>query len=98
MVHTLVIADEVAPDLSASTLRDLAPDGVLAGGDLPREEDEWVGDAASAPVVFVPGNHDPETRSPRSDVGLRWEAEPPGPRGAIDADGRPGRGAGLRIS
>ena len=98
MVHTLVIADEVAPDLSAATLRDLAPDLVLAAGDLPWEYVEWVGDTASAPVVFVPGNHDPETRRPRGDVGLRWEDEAPGPRGAIDADGRTVEVRGLRIA
>jgi uncharacterized protein len=98
MVHTLVIADEAATDLSATTLRDLAPDLVLAAGDLPWEYVEWVGDAASAPVVFVPGNHDPETRRPRRDVGLRWEAEAPGPRGAVDADERTVEMAGLRIA
>jgi Icc-related predicted phosphoesterase len=98
MVHTLVIADEVATDLSATTLRDLAPDLVLAAGDLPWEYVEWVGDAAAAPVVFVPGNHDPETRRPRGDVGLRWEAETPGPRGAVDADERTVEMAGLRIA
>jgi Icc-related predicted phosphoesterase len=98
MVRTLVIADEVATDLTASTLRDLAPDLVLAAGDLPWDYVEWVGDAASAPVVFVPGNHDPETHPRRGDVGLRWEAEAPGPRGAVNADGVTVGVAGLRIS
>jgi uncharacterized protein len=98
MVRTLVIADEVAPDLSTQSMRDLAPDLVLAAGDLAWEYVEWVGDSASAPVVFVPGNHDPETRRPRVDVGLRWESESPGPRGALDADGRTVQAAGLRIA
>ena len=35
MVRVLVIADEEAPNLRAQTLRDLAPQLVLAAGDLP---------------------------------------------------------------
>jgi Icc-related predicted phosphoesterase len=97
MVRTLVISDEVAPELSTAVLRDLGAELVLSAGDLPWDYVEWVGDTVGAPVVFVPGNHDPETR-PHRDPGLRWEEGPPGPRGVIDADRQVVNVGGLRIA
>ena len=64
MVHTLVLSDEVAPEISAATLQDLAPELVLTAGDLPRDHVEWVADTVDCPVVYVPGNHD--TDGPRN--------------------------------
>ena len=60
MVRVLVIADEEAPNLTVQTLRDLSPDLVLSAGDLPWHYVEYVASCVDAPVVFVPGNHDPE--------------------------------------
>jgi Icc-related predicted phosphoesterase len=97
MVRTLVISDEVAPELSTAVLRDLGAELVLSAGDLPWDYVEWVGDTVAAPVVFVPGNHDPETR-PRHDQRLRWEDSAPGPRGVIDADRHVVDVEGLRIA
>ena len=97
MVRTLVISDEVAPELSTAVLRDLGAELVLSAGDLPWDYVEWVGDTVAAPVVFVPGNHDPETRR-RRDQRLRWEDSAPGPRGVIDADRQVVEVEGLRIA
>jgi uncharacterized protein len=97
MVRTLVISDEVAPELSVNVLRDLDAGLVLSAGDLPWDYVEWVGDTVGAPLVFVPGNHDPETR-PRRDQRFRWDDGPPGPAGVIHADGEVVEVAGLRIA
>lgn len=103
MVRVLVIADEEAPSLHVQTLRDLAPDLVLAAGDLPWHYLEYVGSCVDAPMVFVPGNHDPaieRARTGRQDAfdsdgllcdGLR-------PHGATNADLRVVEEAGLRIA
>ena len=98
MVRVLVVSDEIAPELTADRVRDLRPELVLSAGDLPWDHVEWVGDTAGAPVVYVPGNHDPETK-PHRDLGLRWgDDEPPGPRGAIAADRTLVEVRGLRIA
>lgn len=88
MVSVLVIADEVASNLSRRTLEDIDPDLLLSAGDLPWDYVEWVGLNVRCPTVFVPGNHDP-ARGPEG-------ATSPG--GVIDADGRVVQAAGLTIA
>ncbi len=63
MVNVLVVADEVASNLQERTLREIAPDLVLAAGDLPWDYLEWIASSVDVPMVFVPGNHDPEIES-----------------------------------
>ena len=103
MVRVLVIADEVAPGLHVQALRDLSPDLVLSAGDLPWDYLEYVASALDVPLVFVPGNHDPEIASARAgrnglytDAGLPCDA--PRPRGAVNADQQVVEAAGLRIA
>ena len=103
MVRVLVIADEEAPNLHAETLRDLAPDLVLSAGDLPWHYLEYVGSCVDAPMVFVPGNHDPvieRSRRRRNDIftadGMICDG--PRPHGATNADGTVIEAAGLRIA
>lgn len=103
MVKVLVIADEVASNLQEHTLRDLAPDLVLSAGDLPWDYVEWVADQVHVPMVFVPGNHDPEISSTRqarngsyTDAGIPCDA--PRPHGVIHADQTVVTAAGLRIA
>lgn len=93
MVTTLVVADEVASNLCASTLRDLAPELVLSAGDLPWDYVEWLASTVSCPMVYVPGNHDPEIRVDHDDdyQGIR-------PLGVIHADQLVVEAAGLRIA
>jgi Icc-related predicted phosphoesterase len=103
MVRVLVIADEEAANLHFQALRDLAPDLVLSAGDLPWHYVEFVASCVDVPVVFVPGNHDPQIERVRrarngtySSDGLPCDG--PRPHGAVNADLRVIDAAGLRIA
>jgi Icc-related predicted phosphoesterase len=103
MVRVLVIADEEAPDLHHRALRALAPQLVLSAGDLPWHYIEYVASSVDAPVVFVPGNHDPSIERVRmgrngtcTTDGLPCDG--PRPHGAVNADGGVVEAAGLRIA
>jgi uncharacterized protein len=103
MVRVLVIADEEAPDLHYLALRSLAPDLVLSAGDLPWHYLEYVASSVDAPVVFVPGNHDPELERARRRRNGSYTAagipcDSPRPHGATNADVRVVTAAGLRIA
>ncbi len=96
MVRVLAVADEVVDHFRPRTWRELDPDLVLSAGDLPWDYLESLAEATGVPLVFVPGNHDPELRRRGS-----WsELDPPPapPRGATCADGRIVEVAGLRIA
>ena len=76
---------------------------ILACGDLPFEYLGSLMNALDVPLVFVPGNHDPDVsgyRSSRAGLTLRagMPARPPWPDGAINADGRVVDVAGLRLA
>jgi hypothetical protein len=78
-------------------------DLILACGDLPFEYLGYLMNALDVPLVFVPGNHDPDLsgyRVSRAGLTLRagLPARPPWPDGAISADGRVVDVAGLRIA
>jgi uncharacterized protein len=103
MVNVLVVADEVASSLQQHTLRDLAPDLVLAAGDLPWDYLEWIASSVDVPMVFVPGNHDPEIKPERGgrfgdylEPGAMCEA--PRPHGVVNADQEVVQAGGLRIA
>ncbi len=104
MPKILAVSDEVDPTLTFETLRTLAPDVVVSCGDLPFDELERMIDATNAPLLYVPGNHDPDLR-PRS-KGLAYPpqithpdlVDPPGPRGGINVDGRIEDAAGIRVA
>lgn len=61
----LAIADEEASILAPLLLKELSPDLVLSAGDLPWHYLEYVASATHAPLVWVPGNHDPATEEER---------------------------------
>ncbi|SFB51537.1 Predicted phosphoesterase [Amycolatopsis marina] len=102
MPTALVVADEVEERLWTDAVRSLSVDLVLGAGDLPFDYLEYLAAALDRPLVFVPGNHDPDltgfTRygglSMRSGFPERW----PGPEGGINADGRVVDVAGVRIA
>lgn len=103
MVNVLVIADEVAPNLQEHTLREIAPDLVLSAGDLPWDYLEWVATSLDAPMVFVPGNHDPEITSARMRRNGTWTeagmpCDSPRPHGLVNADQQVVEAGGLRIA
>jgi len=63
MVRVLAVADEVVPSLYDEGVRGLEPELVVAAGDLPWDYLEFLSSCLDVPVLFVPGNHDPEVGS-----------------------------------
>ena len=59
LVRVLAVADEVCDALWGPRAAALAPDLVIAAGDLPWDYLEFLASVTDRPVVFVPGNHDP---------------------------------------
>jgi len=103
MVRVLVVADEISPVIHDAGVRRLQPDLVLGAGDLPWDYLEFLSSMLDVPVVFVPGNHDPEVESPLSGFrGLMASSgmpeEDPRPWGCINADETVVDAAGLRIA
>lgn len=103
MVRVLAIADEVDHSLVGERLARMRPDLVVSAGDLPWDYIETVASAVDVPVVFVPGNHDPEVSNSKvSRAGLHLDAgmpcPTPRPVGAVNADGVVVEAAGLRIA
>lgn len=103
MVRVLAVSDEVDEGLyvDARVARDA--ELVLACGDLPFEYLGYLMDALRVPLVFVPGNHDPDVsgyRLSRGGLTLRagMPARAPWPDGAINAEGRVVEVLGLRIA
>ena len=102
-MRVLALADEV----DESLWHDLTPvegvDLILSGGDLPFEYLDHLTCELDVPLVFVPGNHDPDVegyRQGRSGMYLRagLPAEPPWPAGAVNADVQVVDVAGLRVA
>lgn len=103
MVRVLAVADEVDERLSGARARALAPDLVVSAGDLPWHFLEELADHLDVPVVFVPGNHDPEVatgRWHRSGMFLRagLPVDAPRPHGCTGVDGEVVEVAGLRVA
>lgn len=103
MVRILAVSDEVDEALSADPSRVGAVDLIVACGDLPFDYLARLVNALDLPLVFVPGNHDPDVagyRTSRSGLSVRagMPAALPWPPGAINVDGRIVDVAGLRIA
>lgn len=104
MPRILAVADEIDPGLTFEALRRLEPDLVLSCGDLPFDELERLVDVTNVPVLYVPGNHDPDLRGKGEmltfpvTLAPRDLADPPGPRGCTNVDGRVEDAAGLRVA
>jgi len=104
MPKILAVADEIDPALTFDALRALAPDLVVSCGDLPLDELERMVDATNAPLLYVPGNHDPDLRAKPGGLAYppsvthRDMVDPPGPRGGTNVDGRIEEAAGLRLA
>lgn len=109
MTRILAVADEVEKVLySKECLTRLNPDLVVACGDLPGDYLEYIVTMASVPLVYVPGNHDPDLSRRRPEEELtsftqpfsfdRADREEPGPAGCINADGRIVEAAGIVIA
>jgi calcineurin-like phosphoesterase family protein len=99
MTRILAVADEVDEALYEDKLERLRPDLIVSCGDLPFEYLENLVSRADVPLVFVPGNHDPDLRASDSTWrALGLQAPALGPPGCDNADGRVLDAAGLRIA
>jgi Icc-related predicted phosphoesterase len=103
VVRVLAVSDEVDDALAANPAAVRGAEVILACGDLPFEYLGSLMNALDVPLVFVPGNHDPDVsgyRSSRAGLTLRagLPARPPWPDGAINADGAIVDVAGLRLA
>ncbi len=103
MLRVLAVSDVVDEGLWADIGPARGADLILGCGDLPFEYLGYLMNALDVPLVFVPGNHDPDLsgyRVSRAGLTLRagLPARPPWPDGAISADGQVVDVAGLRIA
>jgi predicted phosphodiesterase len=104
MPRILAVADEVDETLGPQTLARLRPDLVLSCGDLPFEYLEYLVTTVNVPLLYVPGNHDPDLGRTRIEsswlprLELKDARDPPGPLGCTNVDGRIEDGAGLRVA
>jgi len=99
MTRILAVADEVDEGMYGERLPELAPELVLACGDLPLDYLEYIVSRLDVPLLYVPGNHDPDLRAPsRTWTALSPDLEDPGPPGCINADGRVVEAAGVRVA
>ena len=99
----LAVSDEVDEALAADPGPARSADLILACGDLPFDYLDTLMNALDVPLVFVPGNHDPDLsgyRPARSGLVLRagLPARAPWPDGSVNADGRIVDAAGLRVA
>src|SRR5258708_9700435 len=102
-VRVLAVSDQVHDGLTAGMTAGRVADLILACGDLPTDYLAALMNALDAPLVFIPGNHDPDLSGYRqSRTGLftlaGFPATPPRPDGALSADGRVVDAPGLRIA
>jgi calcineurin-like phosphoesterase family protein len=103
VVRVLAVSDEVDEVLSADTRAVRTAEVIFACGDLPFDYLSYLMNAFDVPLVFVPGNHDPDVsgyRTSRAGLTLRagMPASPPWPAGAVNADRRVVDVAGLRVA
>jgi hypothetical protein len=103
VVRVLAVSDVFEDAL----LADLSPvrgaELIFSCGDLPFDYLAYLMNALDVPLVFVPGNHDPDLsgyRTSRAGLTLRagLPARAPWPDGALNADGRIIDVAGLRVA
>jgi Icc-related predicted phosphoesterase len=97
-VRLLAIADEVHESLWGETLTDLRPDVIVSCGDLPFEYLENLVSRTDKPLLYVPGNHDPELRPSTLYSGMSVRDDGVGPLGCESIDGRIVEASGLRFA
>jgi Calcineurin-like phosphoesterase len=103
VVCVLAVSDEVDEALYADLRPVRAAELVVGCGDLPFDYLGYLMNRLDVPLVFVPGNHDPDVsgyRSSRAGLTLRagMPARAPWPEGALSADGQIVEAAGLSFA
>jgi len=99
----LAVSDEVDSALYADVGAVRGARLIVACGDLPFDYLGYLMNTLDVPLVFVPGNHDPDVsgyRTSRAGLTLRagLPARPPWPDGAVSAERDVVEAAGLRIA
>jgi len=103
MARVLAVSDEIRSLAYNGGFAVMQPDLVVACGDLPFDYLELLVTTISKPLVYVPGNHDPDLKPRRpASTTINFLAysslENPGPEGCINIDGRIADIAGLRVA
>jgi predicted phosphodiesterase len=108
MARILAVSDEVDEHLIAGDLKALEVELVVACGDLPCDYLEALVTLTNVPLLYVPGNHDPEGGRPAPDpvaeddvlrpFSFRREEDATRPEGCINLDGRVIEIKGLRVA
>jgi len=84
--------------LWGETLENLRPDVIVSCGDLPFEYLENLVSRTDKPLLYVPGNHDPELRPSTLYSGMSVQDDGVGPLGCEGIDGRIVEAAGMRFA
>ncbi|MGH2775938.1 MAG: metallophosphoesterase family protein [Actinomycetota bacterium] len=108
MTRILAVSDEVEDSLYGADLKAMGLDLIVSCGDLPFDYLEGLVTLANVPLMYVPGNHDPDLRHRPQEVSPedilkpisfgRNEGDTPGPEGCLNIDGRVTDAAGMRIA
>jgi hypothetical protein len=107
MTQVLALADEVHEPFYGPRLEQVGLDLVVACGDLPFEYLEYVVTMTNVPLLYVPGNHDPDLARRAREADMPFllgphafvtTGDPPGPTGCTNVDGRIVDAAGLRVA
>jgi len=98
-MRVLAIADEVAEPLWGDRLKELRPELILSAGDLPFDYLENLVSRTDVPLLYVPGNHDPNLKpGDPTFEGLSAKFDGVGPPGCINVDERIEQAARLWIA
>ncbi len=98
MTRILAIADEVDEALYGDKLYELRPELIVSCGDLPFEYLENLVSRANVPLLYVPGNHDPDLEHNDVHGATMVTAPIPGPQGCDSVDVRVFDAAGIRVA
>lgn len=96
MVKLLAVSDERDERLTVERLERIRPDLIVSCGDLRPDYLDFVGSAAGVPMLYVPGNHDPDAAQRAAFRGLITNL-PPQPSGT-NLDGIVTTVGGLRFA
>jgi uncharacterized protein len=97
-MRILAVADEVDEFLYGERLQTLRPDLIVSCGDLPFDYLEFLISSLNVPLLYVPGNHDPNVKPVDTTfVALDHRVPIPGPEGCDNVDGRVMEVQGLRV-
>jgi Icc-related predicted phosphoesterase len=97
MTRILAIADEIDEALYSDRLYERRPDLIVSCGDLPFDYLENLVSRTDVPLLYVPGNHDPDLH-PDVHMTTKSTAQDPAPTGCDNTDGRVVAASGLWLA